>query len=53
MLLSTLCFLMQVSEAVCQQMSVLNTNSRYLHPTLVEYTQELLATMPATLEVSA
>jgi len=34
-----------------RQMAVLNTNTRYLHDTIVEYAQRLLATFPAPLSV--
>ncbi|TDR23874.1 aminotransferase class III-fold pyridoxal phosphate-dependent enzyme [Marinicella litoralis] len=41
----------QVVAAGQAQMAVLNTNSRYLHPAIVEFTQNLLATLPAQLSV--
>ena len=41
----------RVVEATCRQLQQLNTNSRYLHPNLTEYSQELLATMPPSLQV--
>lgn len=40
----------KVTDAICHQLQQLNTNSRYLHPTLTTYTQELLATMPPSLQ---
>ena len=40
-----------MTEAVCQQLATLNTNSRYLHPTLTAYSTELLSTMPPSLQV--
>ncbi len=33
------------------QMAVLNTNSRYLHPAIVDFTEALLATLPPELSV--
>ena len=42
----------QVTQAVCQQLATLNTNSRYLHADLTTYTSELLATLPPSLQVS-
>lgn len=41
----------QVVQAVSQQMAVLNTNTRYLHPNIVQYARQLLATLPEPLEV--
>lgn len=41
----------QVAQAVSNQLFTLNTNSRYLHGALAEYTQELLATFPKHLQV--
>ena len=40
-----------VVEAVCRQMGQLNTNTRYLHDNIVEYSLRLGATLPAPLEV--
>jgi 4-aminobutyrate aminotransferase-like enzyme/Ser/Thr protein kinase RdoA (MazF antagonist) len=40
-----------VVKAGQAQMAVLNTNSRYLHPAIVEFTQALLATLPEQLLV--
>ena len=37
--------------ALARQAAVLNTNTRYLHPHLVEYARRLTATMPDPLEV--
>ncbi|TAE58323.1 MAG: aminotransferase class III-fold pyridoxal phosphate-dependent enzyme, partial [Bacteroidetes bacterium] len=33
------------------QMAVLNTNTRYLHPAILDFTEELLATLPPELSV--
>jgi 4-aminobutyrate aminotransferase-like enzyme/Ser/Thr protein kinase RdoA (MazF antagonist) len=41
----------RVVRAGQTQMAVLNTNTRYLHDNLVEYTERLLATMPDPLSV--
>eukprot|EP00798_Chlamydomonas_sp_ICE-L_P011143 gene11143-18762_t len=41
----------KVLEAITSQLSQLNTNSRYLHSGLTEYTQLLLSTMNKPLEV--
>jgi hypothetical protein len=41
-----------VTAAVCQQLSTLNTNSRYLSGALTGYVEQLLATFPAPLEVA-
>ena len=41
----------RVVKAGQQQMSVLNTNSRYLHDNINEFAQELLATLPKELSV--
>lgn len=41
----------QVVRAGQEQMAVLNTNSRYLHPTIVRYAQRLCATLPPPLKV--
>jgi 4-aminobutyrate aminotransferase-like enzyme len=35
-----------VVEAVTRQLSMLNTHTRYLHETIVDYSQRLLATLP-------
>jgi 4-aminobutyrate aminotransferase-like enzyme/Ser/Thr protein kinase RdoA (MazF antagonist) len=40
-----------VVEAVSSQMRVLNTNTRYLHPTIVEYARRLTARLPRRLSV--
>ncbi len=40
-----------VVRAGQQQMAVLNTNSRYLHPAVVAFTRSLLATLPEQLSV--
>eukprot|EP00611_Tribonema_gayanum_P030808 TRINITY_DN8672_c0_g1_i1.p1 TRINITY_DN8672_c0_g1~~TRINITY_DN8672_c0_g1_i1.p1 ORF type:complete len:515 (-),score=124.32 TRINITY_DN8672_c0_g1_i1:841-2187(-) len=36
----------KVAAATCEQLGLLNTNSRYLHPKRVSYAQRLLATFP-------
>ena len=36
-----------VVDAVCRQMATLNTHTRYLHRGIVDYSERLLATMPA------
>ncbi|MEX2610224.1 MAG: aminotransferase class III-fold pyridoxal phosphate-dependent enzyme [Gemmatimonadota bacterium] len=41
----------RVVAAIRRQAAVLNTNTRYLHPLLVEYAERLTATLPAPLEV--
>jgi 4-aminobutyrate aminotransferase-like enzyme len=38
-----------VAEAVCRQVRVLNTNTRYLHPNHVLLAKRLLATFPGAL----
>jgi len=40
-----------VVKAGQQQMAILNTNTRYLHPAILEYAEALLATLPDHLEV--
>ena len=40
-----------VVEALAGQAALLNTNTRYLHPTIVRYAERLLATLPEPLEV--
>lgn len=40
-----------VVAAACHQMPVLNTNTRYLHETIVEYAERLLAGFPDSLSV--
>ncbi len=40
-----------VVKAGQQQMAVLNTNSRYLHPAIVDFTHALLQTLPEQLSV--
>lgn len=39
----------KVVEAICNQANVLNTHTRYLHETIVEYAELLLATFPSDL----
>jgi len=41
----------RVVEAGARQMAELNTNTRYLHDTIVTYSERLLATLPEHLEV--
>jgi len=38
-----------VVRAVAEQMARLNTNTRYLHPTVLDYAERLLATLPDSL----
>ena len=40
-----------VVAAAAKQLATLNTNSRYLHPAILEYSKRLTATMPAPLQV--
>ena len=39
-----------VVDAVCRQMATLNTHTRYLHRGIVDYSERLLATMPAEVD---
>ena len=39
----------RVVAAICEQAAVLNTHTRYLHETIVEYAERLLATFPGEL----
>ena len=41
----------RVVEAACRQMSDLNTNTRYLHPAILEYAERLTGTLPEPLRV--
>ena len=41
----------RVARAAARQMAVLNTNTRYLHESILEYTERLAARFPAPLEV--
>ncbi len=41
----------RVVRAAAEQMALLNTNTRYLHELLVEYTERLVATLPEPLRV--
>ncbi|HEV2388970.1 MAG TPA: aminotransferase class III-fold pyridoxal phosphate-dependent enzyme [Candidatus Acidoferrales bacterium] len=41
----------RVVRAGREQMAVLNTNTRYLHPALVRYAQRLVATLPEPLRI--
>ncbi|UCE64278.1 MAG: aminotransferase class III-fold pyridoxal phosphate-dependent enzyme, partial [Nitrospirota bacterium] len=40
-----------VIEAARKQMALLNTNTRYLHDTIIEYAERLCATLPDSLQV--
>ncbi len=40
-----------VVEAAAHQKAILETNTRYLHPLILEYADRLVATLPAPLEV--
>jgi 4-aminobutyrate aminotransferase-like enzyme len=40
----------RVVEALARQAAVLNTHTRYLHETILDYTERLLATFPPALE---
>jgi 4-aminobutyrate aminotransferase-like enzyme/Ser/Thr protein kinase RdoA (MazF antagonist) len=42
----------RVVRAGQRQMAVLNTNTRYLHPQIIHFTEALLATFPPELEVA-
>jgi 4-aminobutyrate aminotransferase-like enzyme/murein DD-endopeptidase MepM/ murein hydrolase activator NlpD len=41
----------RVTAALCEQAGVLNTNTRYLHPAIVEYARRLAALFPDPLSV--
>ncbi len=41
----------EVTEALCKQASVLNTNSRYLHENIVKYAEELCKLLPDPLQI--
>ena len=41
----------RVAEAAREQMAVLNTNTRYLHPNILEYARRLTESLPEPLEV--
>lgn len=41
----------RVTAALCEQAGLLNTNTRYLHPTIVEYARRLVALFPDPLSV--
>jgi 4-aminobutyrate aminotransferase-like enzyme/Ser/Thr protein kinase RdoA (MazF antagonist) len=41
----------RVVKAACQQIGLLNTNTRYLHENIVRFAEELLDTFPPELEV--
>ena len=41
----------RVARAGARQMSVLNTNTRYLHPSILRYAERLTATLPEPLSV--
>ena len=40
-----------VVDAVCRQVALLNTNTRYLHSTILDYTERLTSTLPDGLDV--
>lgn len=40
-----------VVEALCRQAAILNTHTRYLHPTIIDYSEHLAGTMPDGLNV--
>lgn len=40
-----------VVQAIARQAAILNTNTRYLHPLIVEYARRLTSTLPEPLEV--
>ena len=42
---------LQVAQAVSQQLMTLNTNVRYLHSSIVEFAEQLVATLPPELQV--
>lgn len=41
----------RVTEAVCRQLGLLNTNTRYLHDTILRYAQRFTALLPSPLRV--
>ncbi len=41
----------EVVEVAARQMGVLNTNTRYLHDTIIDYVERLVATLPEPLRV--
>jgi 4-aminobutyrate aminotransferase-like enzyme len=42
----------RVVEAASRQKSLLETNTRYLHPAILDYAERLIATLPPSLEVA-
>ena len=42
----------RVTEAICRQVSTLNTHTRYLHEGLLDYIETLTATMDASLSTA-
>ena len=42
----------RVVEAAARQKAILETNTRYLHPAILDYADRLVATLPAPLEVA-
>jgi 4-aminobutyrate aminotransferase-like enzyme len=42
----------KVVEAATRQKSLLETNTRYLHPAILDYAERLIATLPPSLEVA-
>ena len=41
-----------VVEAIAQQAATLNTHTRYLHETILDYAERLLATFPGALSAT-
>ena len=42
----------RVVEAAARQKALLETNTRYLHPAILDYAERLIATLPPSLEVA-
>ena len=42
----------QVVQAVCEQLGTLNTHTRYLHETVLDYAEKLTAKFPAGLDIA-
>jgi 4-aminobutyrate aminotransferase-like enzyme/Ser/Thr protein kinase RdoA (MazF antagonist) len=43
----------EIVDTMARQAAILNTNTRYLHDTIIAYAEALTATLPATLKVAA
>lgn len=43
----------EIVETMARQAAILNTNTRYLHDSIIAYAEALTATLPATLKVAA